>query len=211
MVGISFTGIRPFGGDGHLFDEDTDTPHEEFGFGGGFDFWKKYYRTYDFHVGVEAKYQQYHFHYGQEGHDGYFRFLHLTAPVSIHFPLKDYPYIFFKGGFALSSLNLLGDNSGTAGDNAYVSKFETAWPIYPEIILGIDFLEEKGRKAYIRAGIDYTFVPLSSMAEFDAYVWNGNELMKGAGSFNPTKIQLKITIYPIWKRIVLNRNSCPGG
>lgn len=212
MVGISFTALRPTGGNGHLFDEEKDSPHEEFGLAGGFDFWKKYPRTYDFHVGLEAKYQQYHFHYGDdEEFDGYFRFLHLTAPATIHFPLKNYPYIFFKGGVALSSLNLLSDNSGRVGNHAYLSKFETAWPVYPEITLGIDFLEEKGRKAYIRAGIDYTFVPLSSMGEYKAYVWSGNELMVGSGSFSPSKFQIKITVYPVWKRIVLNRNTCPGG
>lgn len=211
MVGISFTGIRPLGGAGHLFDEDNDTPHGEFGLAGGFDFWKKYYRTYDFHVGLEGKYQQYHFHYGQDELDGYFRFVHLSAPVTIHFPLKNYPYIFFKGGFALSSMNLLNENSGKVGDQSYISEFETAWPVYPELILGIDFLEEKGRKAFMRVGIDYTFVPLSSMGEFKAYVWSGNELKQGTGSFNPSKFQLKITIYPVWKRIVLNRNTCPGG
>lgn len=211
MLGFTFQAARPFGGGGHLFDG-KDKPHGEFGLSGGFDYWKRYQRTYDFHIGLEAKYQQYHFHYGADQFDGYFRFLHISTPVTMHFPFKNYPYIFVKGGVALSSLNLMSDNTGSLGaSNSYIAKFETAWPVYPEIILGIDFLEEKSKKAYVRVGIDFTFVPISSMGKFDAFVSDGSVITTGSGTFSPNKIQIKIAIYPKWKKTKFDLSVCPGG
>jgi len=211
MIGFSFQAARPVGGGGHLFDEGDDTPHGEFGLSGGLDYWKRYPRTYDFHAGLEVKYQQYHFHYGPDQFDGYFRFVNISAPMTMHFPFKNYPYIFIKGGFALSSLNLVAANSGSLGPNSYIAEFQTAWPVYPEIILGIDFLEEKSKKAYVRVGIDFTFVPISSMGEFDAFVSDDGIITQGSGTFSPNKIQIKIVIYPKWKKTKFDLSVCPGG
>jgi len=211
MIGFSFQAARPVGGGGHLFDKGDDTPHGEFGLSGGLDYWKRYPRTYDFHAGLEVKYQQYHFHYGPDQFDGYFRFVNISAPMTMHFPFKNYPYIFIKGGFALSSLNLVAANSGSLGPNSYIAEFQTAWPVYPEIILGIDFLEEKSKKAYVRVGIDFTFVPISSMGEFDAFVSDDGIITQGSGTFSPNKIQIKIVIYPKWKKTKFDLSVCPGG
>ena len=212
MLGFSLLAARPLGGGGHLFDDQgTDKPHAEFGLAGGFDFWKRYLRTYDIHIGLEAKYQQYHFHYGDDDFDGYFRFMHLSLPITMQFPFKNYPYIFVKTGFALSSSNLFSDNTGTIGNNSYVAKIQTAWPIYPEIILGIDFLEEKGKKAYVRVGIDFTFIPIKSMATYDAFVSNNITVSRGNGTFTPNKIQLKLVVYPKWKKRKFDVSVCPGG
>ena len=212
MLGFSFIAARPLGGGGHLFDEKgTDKPHGEFGLAGGFDYWKRYLRTYDIHIGLEAKYQQYHFHYGVNDFDGYFRFMHLSIPITMQFPFKNYPYIFVKAGVALSSLNILSNNSGSIKNNSYIAEFQTAWPIYPEIILGIDFLEEQGKKAYVRVGIDFTFIPISSMATYNAFVSNNVITSKGSGTFTPNKVQLKIVIYPKWKKRKFDLSVCPGG
>ena len=212
MLGFSFIAARPLGGGGHLFDEKgTDKPHGEFGLAGGFDYWKRYLRTYDIHIGLEAKYQQYHFHYGVNDFDGYFRFMHLSIPITMQFPFKNYPYIFVKAGVALSSLNILSNNSGSIKNNSYIAEFQTAWPIYPEIILGIDFLEEQGKKAYVRVGIDFTFVPISSMATYDAFVSNNVIISKGTGTFTPNKVQLKIVVYPKWKKRKFDLSVCPEG
>lgn len=212
MLGFSFIAARPLGGGGHLFDDKgTDKPHGEFGLAGGFDYWKRYLRTYDIHIGLEAKYQQYHFHYGVNDFDGYFRFMHLSIPITMQFPFKNYPYIFVKAGVALSSLNILSNNSGSIKNNSYIAEFQTAWPIYPEIILGIDFLEEQGKKAYVRVGIDFTFVPISSMATYDAFVSNNVIISKGTGTFTPNKVQLKIVVYPKWKKRKFDLSVCPEG
>ena len=211
MIGFSFQASRPFGGGGHLFDEGNDRPHGEFGLSGGIDFWKRYQQIYDFHIGLEAKYQQYHFHYGSNQFDGYFRFVHISSPITMHFPFRNYPYIFFKGGFALSSLNLVAPNLGSLGPNSYIAEFQTTWPVYPEIILGIDFLEEKSKKAYVRIGIDFTFIPINSMGEFSAFVSDGTVITSGSGTFSPNKIQIKIAIYPKWKRKNFDFSVCPGG
>jgi hypothetical protein len=212
MLGFSASAARPFGGGGHLFDDKgTDKPHAEFGLSGGFDYWKRYQRTYDIHVGLEAKYQQYHFHYGVDDFDGYFRFTHISVPITIHFPFKNYPYIFAKVGVALSSLNLLSDNTGAIGENSYIANLQTAWPVYPEVILGIDFLEEKSKKAYVRVGIDFTFIPIGSMGEYNAYVSDNTTITTGRGTFTPNKIQLKIIVYPKWKKRKFDLSVCPGG
>ena len=212
MLGFSFLAARPLGGGGHLFDEQgSDKPHGEFGLSGGFDYWKRYQRTYDFHIGLEAKYQQYHFHYGSNGLDGYFRFMHISVPITVHFPFKNYPFIFVKGGVSLNSLNILGDNNGAIGINSYIAKFQTAWPVYPEVILGIDFLEEKSKKAYVRVGIDFTFIPIGSMAQYDAFVSDNVSVTKGSGTFTPNKIQLKLVVYPKWKKKKFDFSVCPGG
>lgn len=211
MIGFSGGLTRPFGGGGHLFDEDGDQPHGEFGFLAGFDYWKRYFGAYDFHVGLESKYEQYHFHYGENQLDGYFRLLNLSIPVTIHFPLKSYPNIALKGGFALSCLNFWSTNKGSVGDQSYITEFKSAWPVYPELIIGVDFLEESGRKGFFRAGIDYSFVPVGSMGEFGAFVTQNGVQTSAMGSFSMSKIQLKITLYPTWKQTKFDPGLCPGG
>ena len=100
MVGLSFSTILPTGGDGHIFDDDKDLPHGEYGLAGGIDYWKRYGKTYDIHLALDLKYQQYHFHYNVDKNNGQFRFLHLSLPASLHFPIPNYSYMFFKFGLA---------------------------------------------------------------------------------------------------------------
>lgn len=214
MLGISVTPILPLGGLGKIFEFPNDAPHKDFGIGGGFDFWKRYGRSYDTHVGLDAKLQQYHFHFSEEEFDGYFRFLHLSAPASIHFPVPNYPYIFFKMGVALSSSNLIQNVNGYVEGHDYFTTFRTAWLVYPEIFLGFDILEEKTSKFYIRAGIDYTFIPISNMGGFRASVSeNGQTIKVAKGTFTPNKFQFRLTIYPIWKKkinILKHGHNCPN-
>ena len=213
MLGISFTPILPTGGDGHVFEDDKDDPHAEYGIGGGFDYWKRFGKAYDTHIGTELKYQQYHFHYGESQKNGQFHFLHLSIPASIHYPIPNYSFMFFKLGIALSSANLFQEKTGFAGTNKYISRFKTSWLIYPELTLGIDLLEEKNSKFHFRIGIDYTFIPISKMGEYKTYVSNEGNIEVASGSFTPNKYQIRITFYPIWKNkisFLKKGHSCPN-
>lgn len=200
MIGFSFTPILPTGGDGHTFEDDKDSPHPEYGLAGGLDYWKRYGRAYDTHLALDLKYQQYHFHHGLNQKNGQFRFLHVTVPASLHYPIPNYSYMFFKVGVALSSANIFQQNIGFVDGNKYFTTFKTSWLIYPEMTLGFDILEEKTQKFYFRAGIDYTFVPISKMGEFRSSVSSNGIIETSSGSFTPNKFQLKITFYPFMKK-----------
>lgn len=200
MVGLSFSTILPTGGDGHIFDDDKDLPHGEYGLAGGVDYWKRYGKTYDIHLALDLKYQQYHFHYNVDKNNGQFRFLHLSLPASLHFPIPNYSYMFFKFGVALSSANVFQENIGFVGDNKYFTTFKTSWFVYPEMTLGVDILEEKTQKFYFRVGIDYTFIPISKMGEFKSSVASNGIIETSKGNFTPNKFQLKVTFYPFLKK-----------
>ena len=213
MLGVTFTPIKPSGGSGHIFEDKNDDPHSEYGISGGIDYWKKYLRVYDFHLGFDLKYQQYHFHFGSKKNNGEHQFLHLSVPANIQYPIPNYEYFFFKAGISISSTNLLKENIGFAGDNKYITTFKTAWLIYPEINLGVDFIEEKYPRFYFRVGIDYTFIPVPKMGEFKTSISNNGIIETVSGNFSPNKIQLKISIYPIWNKkisFLKKGHDCPN-
>lgn len=213
MIGLTLTPILPTGGGGYLFGGAEDSPHAEFGIGGGFDYWKRYGRAYDTHLGLDVKYQQYHFHHGENEANGEFQFLHFSIPASLQYPIPNYTYMFLKLGIALSSSNIIQENIGFAADNKYKTTFRTAWLVYPEITLGIDILEEKTPKLYFRVGIDYSFVPISNMGEFSASVSENGMINTAQGTFTPNKFQLRLAIYPIWKKkinFLQHGHNCPN-
>lgn len=213
MVGVSVIPILPSGGGGQIFEGSNDSPHAEFGIGGGLDYWKRYGKSYDTHLGLDLKYQQYHFHFGEGGYNGEFQFLHLSVPASLQFPIPNYTYMFFKLGIALSSSNIIQENMGFVGENKYFTTFKTAWLLYPEILLGVDILEEKTSKFYFRVGVDYTFIPISNMGTYTASVSEDGQIKNAKGTFTPNKFQLKLTIYPIWKKkinILKHGHNCPN-
>lgn len=213
MLGISFTSVFPNGGDGHLFDGENDTPHPEHGLAGGLDYWKRYGRAYDTHLGLHLKYQQYHFHYGEDEKNGQFSFLHFSIPASLNYPIPNYSYMFLKLGTAISSANIFQSRTGYVGLNKYVTTFKTLWLIYPEITLGIDILEEKTSKFYFKAGLDYTFIPIPRMGTYSAAVSDNGVIKYKWGSFTPNKIQIQITFYPIWKKKInpfKDGHNCPN-
>ena len=212
ILGITFTPNLPTGGAGHLFDDENDTPHREYGIAGGLDYWKRYGRTYDAHLGFDVKYQQYHFHYGEDEANGKFPFLHFSIPASLNYPIPNYSYMFFKLGASISSANLFQSRTGYVGNNKYLTTFKTLWLIYPEISLGIDLLEEKKSKFYFNVGLDYTFIPVPKMGTFSAAVSDDGIIHYKWGSFTPNKFQIRIAFYPIWKKktnILKNGHNCP--
>lgn len=213
MLGLTITPILPTGGDGHLFDDENDKPHAEYGLAGGIDYWKRYGRTYDAHLGLDLKYQQYHFHYGPDEKNGQFQFLHLSVPASLNYPIPNYSYMFLKLGASLSSANLYVSRTGYVGNNKYFTTFKTLWYLYPEITIGVDILEEKNAKFYFKAGIDYTFIPFPRMAEFSVAVSDGVTIYDEWGTFSPNKFQLRIAFYPIWKKRIntlKDGHDCPN-
>jgi len=213
IFGFTFTPILPTGGNGHIFDDENDAPHREYGIGGGFDYWKKYLRAYDLHIGIDLKYQQYHFHFGPDQRNGENQFLHFSIPASANYPIPNYEYFFLKLGISLSSSNIFRENIGFAGNNKYVTSFKTSWLIYPEINLGIDIVEEKYPKFYFRIGLDYTFIPFSNMGEFKSSISNNGVIEIASGNFNPNKFQLRISFYPIWKKkisFIKEGHDCPN-
>lgn len=213
MLGITFAPILPLGGDGYIFDDENDKPHAEYGLSGGFDYWKRYSRAYDLHLGTQVKYQQYHFHYSPDEHDGYYRFLHFSVPASITYPIPNYSYLFLRFGVALSSANIFQEREGNAGPFKYFTEFKTSWLVYPEIHLGFDFLEEKTNKFIIRAGIDYTFIPIGQMATFKTFISDNGVIVDHEGTFTPNKFQLTLSLYPIWKKkinFLKKGHNCPN-
>tara|TARA_Y100000766_G_scaffold113017_1_gene96978 strand:- start:2360 stop:3100 length:741 start_codon:yes stop_codon:yes gene_type:complete len=213
ILGITFTPIKPTGGRGHIFEDKDDYPHSEYGISGGIDYWKKYLRVYDFHIGFDVKYQQYHFHFGSKKNNGEHQFLHLSIPTNIQYPIPSYEYMFLKIGLSISSSNLLRENIGFAGENKYITSFKTTWLIYPEINLGFDIIEEKYPRFYLRCGIDYTFIPFPKMGEFKTSISSNGSIETVSGNFSPNKFQLKISFYPIWKKkisFLKKGHDCPN-
>ena len=213
ILGATFTPMLPTGGGGHIFDDKNDYPHREYGIGGGIDYWKKHLRVYDLHIGFDLKYQQYHFHFGPDQRNGEHQFLHVSIPASVNYPIPNYEHFLFKVGISLSSTNLFRENIGFAGNDKYVTTFKTAWLIYPEINLGVDLVDEKYPKFYFRCGIDYTFIPVSNMAEFKCSISNNGVIEEVSGNFSPNKFQLRISFYPIWKKkisFIREGHNCPN-
>lgn len=212
MKGFTFGALLPMGESGQVFIEPM-APHAEYGLFTGFDYWKRFQHYYDYHIGLQTKYQQYHFHYElyDEELDGYYRFWHLTAPISMNFPIKNYPYLFFKLGAAISTTNLLFKSGGKIGPFDYFTRIYTGWTFYPEIQLGLDFMEEKNSKVWVRAGIDFSFIPIKSMGQTETYLLNGPAQGVRA-HFNPSKFQVRLDFYPVWKRRrrVSDSNKCPN-
>ena len=49
------------------------------------------------------------------------------------------------------------------------------------------------------------------MAQYDAFVSDNVSVTKGSGTFTPNKIQLKLVVYPKWKKKKFDFSVCPGG
>ena len=49
------------------------------------------------------------------------------------------------------------------------------------------------------------------MATYDAFVSNNITVSRGNGTFTPNKIQLKLVVYPKWKKRKFDVSVCPGG
>ncbi|MFT6747095.1 MAG: hypothetical protein ACJAZ2_001443 [Glaciecola sp.] len=201
MLGVSVGVLKPLGGDGQLFDSADDTPHGDYGFSAGLDYWKKNLNSFEYHLGFKAKYVQYHFHQTPEGGGeltGYFQMLYYSVPLSLHLSIPNYPYLQAIGGVSVASMNMLGIKSGTSNSFFYNSALDLKWVVSPELFLGINFMEEKTDFLFFKGSIVYSTFPLRNLSQ---RVVMGNNIQEfvSASSMPGSKIELVLTFYPKWK------------
>ena len=178
MFGITVGASQPLGGDGQLFGTTPDFPHGDFGALFGFDYWKRNLNSFDYHIALNAKYVQYHFHHTPAGENelsGYFRMLYYSIPFTLHLAIPKYPFLQLFGGVALAGTNLLPVQSGTIGDFSYQTTLDLKWVASPEVILGINFIEEKTDYFILRGSINYSSFILRNQT-YGAYMSNDNEV-----------------------------------
>lgn len=201
MFGVTIGASHPFAGDGQVFAANEDYPHGDFGLIAGFDYWKRNLNSFDYHIGLNAKYLQYHFHYSPANEDeitGQFRLLYYSIPFSLNFQIPNYSFLQILGGVAITSMNLFSSQSGAVGSYEYQTLLDLKWAVSPEVFVGINFLEEKTDFMIIRGSINYSTFILRNQS-FGVFMTNGNEVLSSARKMNSNKVELQITIYPKWK------------
>jgi hypothetical protein len=201
MLGLSVGVLKPFGGDGQLFGNSSDSPHGDYGFSLGLDYWKRNLNSFEYHLGFKAKFVQYHFHHIPEGESeltGYFQMLYYAVPIALHLSIPNYPYLQGIVGASVASMNVLEIKSGTTSSYAYNSDLDLKWVVSPEIFLGVNFMEEKTDFLFFKGSIVYSTFPLRNLSQKVVLGNNAGE-MTSAGSMKAGKIELLLTIYPKWK------------
>lgn len=201
MLGVSVGVLKPLGGDGQLFESADDTPHGDYGFSVGLDYWKKNLNSFEYHLGFKAKYVQYHFHHTPEGGSeatGYFQMLYYSIPLSLHLSIPNYPYLQAIGGVSIASMNMLGIKSGTSNSFFYNSALDLKWVVSPELFLGINFMEEKTDFLFFKGSIVYSTFPLRNLSQ-RVVMGNNTQEFISASSMPASKIELVLTFYPKWK------------
>jgi hypothetical protein len=201
MLGISAGLLKPLGGDGQLFNESSGTPHGDYGFSLGLDYWKRNLNSFEYHVGFKAKFAQYHFHHELEGGaeiTGYFQKLYYSIPFALHVSIPSYPYLQGIGGVSISSMNMLGVKSGHSSSFFYNSTLDLKWIASPELFLGVNFMEEKTDFLFFKGSIIYSTFPLRNMSQ-KVVLGNNDVEFNSAGKMRSGKIELLLTIYPKWK------------
>jgi len=201
MLGVNVGVLKPFGGDGQLFASDDDTPHGDYGFSAGLDYWKKNLNSFEYHLGFKAKFVQYHFHHTPEGGTeltGHFQMLYYSVPLSLHLSIPNYPYLQAVGGIAITSMNVLGVKSGATDSFTYNSTLDLKWVVAPEIFLGINFIEEKTDFMFFKGAIVISTFPMRNLSH-RVSLGNGIQEFNAASSMPSGKIELVLTFYPKWK------------
>ena len=193
--------MLPFAGDGQLFEDNEDFPHGDYGLTLGLDYWKYNRSGLDYHLGAVAKYVQYHFHFAAEDgveQSGRFALLYTSIPLTFHLSIPNYRYLQFIGGIAISSLNLAPNVSGNIADYQYSTRIDMRWYVAPELILGINFMEEKTDYFFIRGSINYSSFVLRNQS-FWISMNNSNRTLSDARQMPSSRVELVIAIYPKWK------------
>lgn len=201
MLGVSVGALKPLGGDGQIFSVSSDAPHGDYGFSLGLDYWKSNLNSFEYHVGVKAKYVQYHFHHTPEGESeltGYFQMLYYSIPFSLHLSIPNYPYLQGIIGTSVASMNVLGVKSGTTSSFQYDSSLDLKWVVSPELFLGVNFMEEKTDFLFFKGSIIYSTFPMRNLSQ-KVSLRNESREFTSVGSMPAGKIELVLTIYPKWK------------
>lgn len=201
IYGLQFGGLKPFAGDGHLFEANEDFPHGDYGVVLGFDYWKRNLNALDYHIGLNAKFVQYHFHTigsGGEELTARFRMLYYSIPFTLHLSIPHYKYLQFLGGISIATFNTLPNTSGTLENYNYSTILDLKWFVSPELILGINFMEEKTDYFFIRGSINYTSFLMRNQS-FGVNMTDGTNTLNDSRRMPSSKVVLLITVYPKWK------------
>lgn len=201
ILGVSVGILKPIAGDGQLFNGSEDAPHGDYGFSLGLDYWKSNLNSFEYHLGIKAKYAQYHFHHTPQGGSeltGYFNMLYYSLPFSIHLSLPHYSYLQAVGGVAVASMNMLGVKSGNTSSYSYSSDLDLKWVVSPELFLGVNFMEEKTDILFFKGSIIYSTFPMRNLSHAVTLSDNGTQF-SSASAMPASKIELVLTIYPKWK------------
>ena len=201
ILGLQASVLLPFSGDGQLFQENEDFPHGDYGVSFGLDYWKSNRIGLDYHLGAVAKYVQYHFHFTPEGgtdEKGQFALFYTSIPLTFHLRIPNYRYLQLIAGVAISSMNFAPNVSGNIADYQYSTRIDLRWFVAPELILGINFMEEKTDYFFIRGSINYSAFILRNQSYWIS-MNNSNRTLAEAKQMPSNRVELVIAIYPKWK------------
>ncbi len=202
MLGFSIGASVPLGGNGQVISESKDSPHADYGIIAGLDYWKRNVNSFDFHIGLLGKYQQYHFHYTPENSTddliGHFQLLYYSLPVSVLLPIPRFPYFQALGGVALSSMNFIKSYQSNIADFTYNSSIDLNWVVMPELFIGLNFLEEKSDRFILRGSLIYSAFPLRNQ-DYDITMNNASTSLSSRRAMPSGKFEVLLTLYPKWK------------
>lgn len=201
VIGLSVGVIKPFGGNGQVFGESDDTPHGDYGFILGFDYWKKNLNSFEYHIGFKTKFVQHHFHHTLGGGSeltGYFQQLYYAIPFSVHLSIPSYKYLQVIFGATAASMNTLGTKRGNTSTFSYSTKLDLRWMVSPELFAGVNFIEEKTDALFFKGSIVYAAFPARNLS-YTTTLEGGNEELFSKSRMWSGKIELLLTFYPKWK------------
>jgi hypothetical protein len=201
IIGLSAGVIKPFGGNGQVFGESDDTPHGDYGFTLGLDYWKKNLNSFEYHIGFKTKFVQHHFHHTPEGGNeltGYFQQLYYAIPFALHLSVPQYKHLQVIIGAAAASMNTLGTKRGNTSTFSYSSKLDLRWMVSPELFAGVNFIEEKTDALFFKGSIIYAAFPARNLS-YTTTLEGDNEVLFSQRRMWSGKIELLLTFYPKWK------------
>lgn len=204
LIGFQFGGgIYTGDGNGEMLMDEQDLPHGEFTLLFGFDYWKKQPSGLDLHLSLTSNFNQYHFHHdiNSRTYEGYYRYLFLQIPAALEIPIPNYPYLSARAGIALSSENIWGATNGNIIGFNYQTDISARFWVYPEILLGLSFLEEKTESFHVKGHIQYMFDPFRNLSQQTSLDYISGTLTH-SGNVSTGRFTIALTIYPMWKRKV---------
>lgn len=212
LLGFNLGGALLFGGNGEIFISDSETPHGEYGLLAGLDYFIKINRLYNINLSVLSNYQQAHFHYdiNNETYDGYYRHFFLNIPLALEIPIPNYNYIQFRTGLSINSRNFWQPVQSNIAGFPYTTTVQSSWFLFPEIFIGLSFLEEETSNFFIRAYVQYSADIFKTQIQKTELQYISNTL-EHRGSYNPSRAQLIFAFYPKWKikSTIKQSKECP--
>jgi hypothetical protein len=212
LLGFNIGGALLFGGNGEIFNSATETPHGEYGILAGLDYFIKINRLYNINISVLSNYQQAHFHFdvNTETYDGYYRHFFINVPIAFEIPIPNYTYIHLRTGVSINSRNIWQPVNSNIAGFPYTTTINTQLFLYPEIFMGLSFLEEETSNFFIRAYVQYSADIFRSQVQQTELQYISNTFSH-KGIYDSSRAQLIFSFYPKWKikSTIKQSKDCP--